>query len=289
MSGASGVLASSAVAYSAPTVGDPGRHAARRRGRAAQRVRDPDRQAWRPPTRAAWAPCRRATAEQDITYLANKTGWDARVVALAALADQFSQLTAPRARARRRTRGRRRTWPVPVVSLQPEFYYALFRAGLPASADALFRTSPAGVRASGSRRRGQGIIPSALAGRSRTPSPRLPGAQRRPPADRRSPGRACPRWTRCCGRCCPRRAAGTASPGFRAVHQGDWSDFWTEVDRQAGTSAAGRLRLIGQLYYLTHNNEPLVTALLAAETEPPLQSTADLAARGYYDAASGRR
>ena len=32
---------------------------------------------------------------QDITYLANKTGWDARAVALAALADQFSQITAP--------------------------------------------------------------------------------------------------------------------------------------------------------------------------------------------------
>ena len=31
----------------------------------------------------------------DITYLANKTGWDARAVALAALADQFSQITAP--------------------------------------------------------------------------------------------------------------------------------------------------------------------------------------------------
>src|SRR6267378_3774631 len=28
---------------------------------------------------------------QDVTYLANKTGWDARAVALAALADQFSQ------------------------------------------------------------------------------------------------------------------------------------------------------------------------------------------------------
>ena len=34
-------------------------------------------------------------SQQDITYLANKTGWDARAVALAALADQFSQITAP--------------------------------------------------------------------------------------------------------------------------------------------------------------------------------------------------
>ena len=32
--------------------------------------------------------------QQDITYLANKTGWDARAVALAALADQFSARTA---------------------------------------------------------------------------------------------------------------------------------------------------------------------------------------------------
>lgn len=31
--------------------------------------------------------------QQDITYLANKTGWDARAVALAALADQFSART----------------------------------------------------------------------------------------------------------------------------------------------------------------------------------------------------
>lgn len=33
--------------------------------------------------------------QQQITYLANKTGWDARAVALAALADQFSRGSAP--------------------------------------------------------------------------------------------------------------------------------------------------------------------------------------------------
>jgi len=74
-----------------------------------------------------------------------------------------------------------------------------------------------------------------------------------------------------------------------AEHQGDWGDFWTEIDRQAGTSATERLRVLGQLYCLTLNNEPVVSALLAAETEPPLRSTADLAARGYYDAPDGRR
>jgi peptidoglycan hydrolase-like protein with peptidoglycan-binding domain len=49
--------------------------------------------------------------QQDITYLANKTGWDARAVALAALADQFSQQTPSRTGA---------------PSINPAFYYALF-------------------------------------------------------------------------------------------------------------------------------------------------------------------
>jgi peptidoglycan hydrolase-like protein with peptidoglycan-binding domain len=55
----------------------------------------------------------------DITYLANKTGWDARAVALAALADQFS--------------GRNPT-------IEPKLFYALMRAGLPANEDLLYQT-----------------------------------------------------------------------------------------------------------------------------------------------------
>src|SRR5688572_4056877 len=61
---------------------------------------------------------------QDITYLANKTGWDARAVALAALADQFSARTTD-------TNGDR---------IAPAFFYALFRAGLPADETALYQT-----------------------------------------------------------------------------------------------------------------------------------------------------
>ena len=57
---------------------------------------------------------------QDITYLANKTGWDARAVALAALADQFSARTMNSAGA---------------PAIPQEFFYALFRAGIPANED----------------------------------------------------------------------------------------------------------------------------------------------------------
>lgn len=61
---------------------------------------------------------------QDITYLANKSGWDARAVALAALADQFSQHHPDKEGG---------------AGIHPAFYYALFRAGLPANPDTLYQ------------------------------------------------------------------------------------------------------------------------------------------------------
>src|SRR5205823_10940123 len=64
--------------------------------------------------------------QQDITYLANKTGWDARTVALAALADQFSARTVD---------------PTTNLPAVPQaFFYALFRAGLPSNEDTLYHT-----------------------------------------------------------------------------------------------------------------------------------------------------
>ena len=41
-------------------------------------------------------------ATQDVTYLGAKSGWDARAVAMASLADQFSTLTPPAPQRRRR-------------------------------------------------------------------------------------------------------------------------------------------------------------------------------------------
>lgn len=59
-------------------------------------------------------------SRQDITYLANKTGWDARMVAMTSLASQFSQNDG----------------------IEAELYYALFRAGVPANESALAQISP---------------------------------------------------------------------------------------------------------------------------------------------------
>ena len=99
---------------------------------------------------------------QDITYLAHKTGWDARAVAFAALADQFSQVTAPVLTSAVDS-SQTLAWPVPTASLRPEFYYALFRAGHPTDVDRLWQTTSDTVQAVWRQAIAQGVIPRALA------------------------------------------------------------------------------------------------------------------------------
>src|SRR5581483_940361 len=93
---------------------------------------------------------------QDITYLANKTGWDARAVALASLATRFGQPTPAPAT---RTPAAAATNPF----IRPEFYYALFRAGLPANPDTLYLASASTVEAVWNQAIKQSIIPPSFA------------------------------------------------------------------------------------------------------------------------------
>ena len=282
ISGTMGVLASSAVAYSAPPsvildvtlpdsiAGLPSEYEILTANLAAAYP-------------ASLAALQENEGREDITYLANKTGWDARAVALAALAAEFSQLTSRAAVSSQET-GKTQVEPVPIVSLRPEFYYALFRAGLPASADALFRASADRAQGVWEQAAKQGVIPAELAAEipdavqafkalsaahlltTAHPAGLSTLDEMRPPP-------------------LPEAAQREGFARLYAEHQGNWSNFWTEVDRQAGTSATERLRLLGQLYCLTLYNEPLVTALLTAETAAARRSAADLAARGYYNAA----
>ncbi len=87
---------------------------------------------------------------RDITYLANKTGWDARAVALAALADQFSASTTDASSG---------------AVIEPAFFYALFRAGLPANDAALYQTDAKTAEAIWKQAIAQGVIPTAVENR----------------------------------------------------------------------------------------------------------------------------
>ena len=71
---------------------------------------------------------------------------------------------------------------------------------------------------------------------------------------------------------------------LQTTNAGDPTKFWTAVGAAFGAPVAQRLRLDGQLAYLTLDNAPLVQRLHAAEAAAPLTGPADLVARGYFRA-----
>jgi len=217
----------------------------------------------------------------DITYLAGRTELDARAAALIANATKLGQLTAS-APGPAPAAGKTASLPVP-VSLQPAFYYALLRAGLPADAATLLRTSPADVQAIWEQATSHGVIPAALAAQ-------IPGALANYTVLSGSQllSAAPAAGLSTLDQMLQATLADTTQRGQFAQlyvqYTGNPVGLWSAVTQQFGAAVAGRLQFTGQLYYLTINNEPLVTALLAAEKDTP-QSAADLATLGFYDAA----
>jgi hypothetical protein len=222
---------------------------------------------------------------QDVTYLGAKSGWDARAVAMASLADQFSTLTppSPPATAPSAT-GASSVAPAPPPGLQGAFYYALFRAGVPADADTLFQTRVATVSAIWTEAITQGVIPKsltaaipqavqtfqALAGAHLLTMPSKVGISTI--NDLVTP-----------------LLNGAGQPAqfatLLAAHAGNWTTFWTAVGTTFGAATAKKLQLVGQLSYLTLDNAPLLAALDKAEAQIPLTAPIDLATRGYWDPA----
>ncbi|HEX5271715.1 MAG TPA: neuraminidase-like domain-containing protein [Gemmataceae bacterium] len=209
---------------------------------------------------------------QDVTYLANKTGWDARAVALAALADQFGQTAAPAPAGGA------------AASIKPEFYYALFRAGLPASADTLYQASPQAVQSVWKQAIDQGVIPAALAADvpaavQTFQSFAAAASLTAKPALGVSPLKDMLQLT-----LGDDAAKQQQFALLYAQHRDDPPTFWANVQQTLGADTAKKLQLDGQLGLLTLNNAPLIGKLHAAEQQSPLASTLDLAGRGYYQA-----
>lgn len=201
---------------------------------------------------------------QDITYLANKTGWDARAVALAALAGQFSTRTRE---ARRR------------AGIEPAFFYALFRAGLPANESALYQAETKTVEDVWKQAIKQGVIPAAL-------EPRLPQAVekfRKLSSQRILDGPALAGVSTL-------KEILSISMGDDSLkqnqfvdlyirHQDNLDNFWLEVRHKFGETAEKRIKLDGQLAYLTLNNAPLIRKLHGPDG---LTAILKLVEDGYY-------
>ena len=206
--------------------------------------------------------------QQDVTYLANKTGWDARAVALASLADQFNART---------------TSPTGDTGIHPALFYALFRAGLPANDAALYRTDSATVAAIWKQGVAQGIVPAqieasipaaieqfqTLAARQALEGPAVAGlsslkemlAVSLPNAD---------------------AAQREQFAKLQIQHQGEPAQFWSAVRTTFGEPAEKRLRLDGQLGFLTLNNAPLTARLHTAAGQTPLTDPVNLIEQGYH-------
>lgn len=200
---------------------------------------------------------------QDITYLANKTGWDARAVALAALADQFSQRSGA------------------VTDIPPVFFYALFRSGLPANEDTLYHVDAKTLEGVWKKAAEQGVIPNdqvkeipALIQRFRTLSaqklltgPALVGASSL--KDMLTASRL-------------NDAKQQQFVELYAAHRTDMTAFWDAATNAFGAETAKRLQLDGKLGFLTINNAPLMQELHKLSGDNGLTDPLQLAQRGYH-------
>ncbi|OUS97443.1 neuraminidase-like domain-containing protein [Rhodococcus sp. NCIMB 12038] len=196
-------------------------------------------------------------ARQDVSYLANKTGWDARLVAMASLANRMGEDTG----------------------IAPELYYAAFRSGLPANRDVLSLLPQATLQAVWQGALDDGVISSELA----ESIPTNLDAWRRAGAEYLLTG--------------PLTAGPSTLKDVLAVSLGDNTDraakvaelrrdagddlagFWEGIENELGRPARERLELDGKLAFLTLNNAPLMQ-LLHARGE--LQEPVDLVRRGFY-------
>jgi Neuraminidase-like domain len=194
---------------------------------------------------------------QDITYLAGKSGLDARLVATVAQAHQFSQQSG----------------------IRPEFFYALFRAGLAAEEAAFSRTAPETVKTLWEKATGESIIPEEL-------KDQIPQTLERFKAY--SAGRL---------------LGSPATVGVSSLNEllnvslggddsrkqlfaqlyteygSDPSRFWSSVRTAFGDQATRRLQLDGKLGLLTANNAALIARL---HQRASLSAPLDLVRQGFY-------
>jgi hypothetical protein len=205
---------------------------------------------------------------QDITYLANKTGWDARAVALAALSDRFSAGTTAADGA----------------AIEPAFFYALFRAGLPANEEVLYQADPATVQKVWEGAAAQGVLPQSLA-------PAIPAAVQR---FQRLSAQRLLTTPALAGASSLREMLTTSRldaaqqsqfAALYAAHRTDLPGFWDAVTQAFGQETAQRLQVDGKLGFLTINNAPLMGALHTAAGGGGVTDPLQLAQGGYYRAA----
>lgn len=205
-----------------------------------------------------------AEDRRDITYLANKTDWDARAIAIAILAEQFSADSVDANGA----------------AIEPPFFYALFRAGLPTDQHALYHTKLQMVAANWKQAIAAGTIPIAL----ETSLPQALEQFKRLAVDRILDAPAL-RGVSSLNEMLALPFGDDPDQQRKFVelyveHGTDLQEFWKAAEREFPESVE-RLKLNSQLGSLTLFNAPLIRTL---NTGNRLNSALQLVEEGFYQA-----
>ncbi len=191
-------------------------------------------------------------------------------MALAALADQFSARTTSTDAA---------------IGIEPAFFYALFRAGVPANEKALYRVDPKAVEGVWEQALKQGVIPAAL--RTRLSEAKEAFGQIAWRQLLEAPAMAgLSSFKELIALSLSDSARQQQIADLYVRHRQDLPAFWVQVKETLGETTAKRLMFDGQLAYLTLNNAPMIAKLHAASGEGGLTDSLQLVARGFYRAAN---
>jgi hypothetical protein len=199
------------------------------------------------------------TTRQDFTYLARKTGWDARMIAMAVLAAKNAAET----------------------KLPAEYFYASSRAGLPTDAGALRRVSTQTVEEAWKKAAAANIVPAHFGqetgvtlkafevhrgARLLTTKARNGVSTLKEILDVSMAGNA---------------ALQEKFANLYFNHNGPPAAFWDKAKTELGLSdnTIKALRLDGKLGFLTGNHAPLIQYL---KKEGQLDSPAALISKGFY-------
>jgi hypothetical protein len=172
---------------------------------------------------------------QDISYLANKTGWDARLVAMISLAEKYSSDTG----------------------IPAEFYYALFRAGIPTDEDKLYRLKADTVTRILKKAAEENIIPASMQSQIPQHLSTFIETGKTQLLEKAVPV-GVSTFKDMLSVSLPDPSKQEEFLDLFYHHNGDRNSFWTEVEEKFGEETATRLQLDGKLGYLTLNNAELI-------------------------------
>ena len=203
---------------------------------------------------------------QDITHLANKTGLDARAIAMASLADRFSRRAVNAGQAGKHS---------------PAFFYALFRAGLPANEEMLYRTDVKTLTAILNKAVDQGVIPTSL-----TPAiPQMVAQFQTLSVQKLLTGPALAGASSLKQMLAVSRLDDGQQQQFAELyvaHRTDLPKFWNAVTDAFGQQTSDQLQVDGKLSFLTVNNAPLIQMLHTTAGGGGLSDPLQLAQLGYH-------